>query len=65
MGERHCSFSGEKTLKEGYCKKNKTKDFNLFYFIFFFFVFILIILHFPIFRTLGLGLEVISYISYI
>ena len=35
-------------------------DFNLFYFIFYFLIFISIILHFSIFRTLGLGLEVIG-----
>jgi len=36
-------------------------DFNLFYFIFTFYIFFSIILYFSIFRTLGLGLEVIGH----
>ena len=36
-------------------------DFILFFFFIFHFLFLLIILHFSIFRTLGLGLEVISH----
>ena len=36
-------------------------DFNLIYFPFSFFIFSLIILHFSIFKTLGLGLEVIDH----
>jgi len=36
-------------------------NFNLFYFHFSFYIFFSIILHFSIYRTLGLGLEVISH----
>ena len=36
-------------------------DFNLFYFFILFYILFLIILHFSIFRTLGLELEVISH----
>jgi len=42
-----------------YCKK--TKQWTLIYFPFLFFIFSLIILHFSIFKTLGLGLEVIGH----
>ena len=47
------------TLNQGICKK--MKQWTSIYFPFSFFIFISIILHFSIFRTLGLGLEVIDY----
>ena len=47
------------------CKNTKQQTSFLFYFIFFHFHFLLIILHFSIFRTQGLWLEVISHISHI
>jgi len=42
-------------------KCKRTKQWTSFLFSFLFLFFILIILHFPILRTLGLGLEVIGH----